>query len=178
MCQSFHGPAGKDGTDDDILPRRDLDHWVFGEEAESKTMNAAVLEFTHEHPAPAPGRAGEEAGAAVANKIEALKILATALLRGIEELERSHPQEHGRICLQDEMRRYETDIIRCALIRTGGRQRRAARLLGMNVATLNHKIKRYNLLSDVVLNAAQEIFPQVKGSTESTAYSDDERQEQ
>lgn len=120
-------------------------------------MNAAILEFAREDTAANPGRAGAKAGAGAVNKIEALKILATALLEGIEALEQADPQEPGQICLQDEMRRYEADIIRCALIRTGGRQRRAARLLGMNVATLNHKIKRYDLLSDVVISNAGEL---------------------
>lgn len=120
-------------------------------------MNAAILEFAREDAAANPGRAGERTGAVVVNKIEALKILATALLRGIEALEQADLQEPGQICLQDEMHRYEADIIRCALIRTGGRQRRAARLLGMNVATLNHKIKRYDLLSDIVISTAGEL---------------------
>ena len=120
-------------------------------------MNAAILEFARKDAVVNPDRAGEKSGAVVLNKIEALKILANALLRGIEALEQTDPQEPGQICLHDEMRRYEADIIRCALIRTGGRQRRAARLLGMKVATLNHKIKRYDLMSDIVIGNAAEL---------------------
>jgi DNA-binding NtrC family response regulator len=45
----------------------------------------------------------------------------------------------------DEVRRFEIDLIRRALEQTGGRQSRAARLLGMNATTLNSKIKTYNI---------------------------------
>ena len=46
----------------------------------------------------------------------------------------------------DEVRRFETDLIRRALDQTGGHQSRAARLLGLNATTLNSKIKTYNIL--------------------------------
>jgi DNA-binding NtrC family response regulator len=45
----------------------------------------------------------------------------------------------------DEVRRFETDLIRRALDQTGGHQSRAARLLGLNATTLNSKIKSYNI---------------------------------
>ncbi|MGH9907893.1 MAG: sigma-54-dependent transcriptional regulator [Pyrinomonadaceae bacterium] len=51
---------------------------------------------------------------------------------------------HG-VNFYDEVRRFEIDLIRRALERTGGHQSRAARLLGMNATTLNSKIKTYNL---------------------------------
>jgi DNA-binding NtrC family response regulator len=43
------------------------------------------------------------------------------------------------------VRRFETDLIRWALMRTGGHQRRAARILNLKVTTLNAKIKRYRI---------------------------------
>jgi DNA-binding NtrC family response regulator len=49
----------------------------------------------------------------------------------------------------DQVRRFETDLIRRALDQTGGHQSRAARLLGLNATTLNSKIKSYNILSRV-----------------------------
>ncbi|MBA4121800.1 MAG: sigma-54-dependent Fis family transcriptional regulator [Acidobacteria bacterium] len=49
----------------------------------------------------------------------------------------------------DEVRRFETDLIRRALDQTGGHQSRAARLLGLNATTLNSKIKSYNILPRV-----------------------------
>src|SRR5437763_578173 len=51
---------------------------------------------------------------------------------------------HG-VNFYDEVRRFEIDLIRRALDRTGGHQSRAARLLGMNATTLNSKIKTYNI---------------------------------
>lgn len=46
----------------------------------------------------------------------------------------------------EEVRRFETDLIRRALSQTGGHQSRAARLLGLNATTLNSKIKSYNIM--------------------------------
>jgi DNA-binding NtrC family response regulator len=51
----------------------------------------------------------------------------------------------GKIDLDEEVKNYEMELIRCALIRTGGRQRKAARLLNIKISTLNAKIKRYNI---------------------------------
>jgi transcriptional regulator with GAF, ATPase, and Fis domain len=83
-------------------------------------------------------------------RISYLKILALSLLREIASVENTNEgQGNNTIDLQSEVRRFETELIRCALIQTGGRQRRAARLLGTKVTTLNTKIKRYNIkLSD------------------------------
>lgn len=97
------------------------------------------------------------------NKIEALKVLIQALLKEIEALSATPVLENGReVNLSDEVRRYEADLIRCALIRTGGRQRRAARLLNIKVATLNAKIKRYNLNSDEMVNTASNLRQYLK----------------
>jgi DNA-binding NtrC family response regulator len=45
----------------------------------------------------------------------------------------------------DQVRKFETDLIRRALDQTNGHQSRAARLLGLNATTLNSKIKTYNI---------------------------------
>jgi transcriptional regulator with GAF, ATPase, and Fis domain len=45
----------------------------------------------------------------------------------------------------DEVSRFEIDLIKRALLQTGGHQVRAARLLNLKVTTLNSKIKHYNL---------------------------------
>ena len=75
-----------------------------------------------------------------------LKILALSLLREIASAENmSEGQSNDTIDLQAEVRRFETELIRSALIQTGGRQRQAARLLGTKVTTLNTKIKRYKI---------------------------------
>lgn len=99
----------------------------------------------------APADAGGEHG-----ELEALKLLILAMWRELSALEAAGAaqREGAPIDLPLELRRFESDLIRCALIRTGGRQRRAARLLGMSVATLNAKIKRYRIDADEVLNHA------------------------
>jgi DNA-binding NtrC family response regulator len=101
--------------------------------------------------------------AAFSNKIEALKILTQALLKEMEALGKASALESGfEIKFDDEVHKYEADLIRCALIRTGGRQRRAARLLNMKVTTLNSKIKRYNLRTDELVDSASKLRQRIK----------------
>ena len=64
------------------------------------------------------------------SRISYLKILALSLLREIASAERlGETQRNSTIDLQAEVRRFETELIRSALIQTGGHQRQAARLL-------------------------------------------------
>jgi DNA-binding NtrC family response regulator len=93
--------------------------------------------------------------AALNNRMEALKVLVRMLLKEVESLAATHTLESGReVKLRDEVSRFEIGLIRSALIRTGGRQRRAARLLNVKVSTLHSKIKRYNLEGDELINIA------------------------
>ena len=88
-------------------------------------------------------------------KLEALKELTLTLLKEVESLKNVQPQEGKRsLNLYEEVRRFETEMIRWALIRTGGHQRRAARLLGVKVTTLHAKIKRYRI--DPTMLAAEQ----------------------
>ncbi|HEY0077212.1 MAG TPA: helix-turn-helix domain-containing protein [Pyrinomonadaceae bacterium] len=88
-------------------------------------------------------------------KLEALKELTLTLLKEVESLKHAQPHEGKRsLNLYEEVRRFETEMIRWALIRTGGHQRRAARLLGVKVTTLHAKIKRYRI-DPLVLAADQ-----------------------
>jgi DNA-binding NtrC family response regulator len=50
------------------------------------------------------------------------------------------------IDLEQEISRYEIELIKRALQLTGGHQSRAARLLRMNPTTLNSKIKKYGIV--------------------------------
>jgi DNA-binding NtrC family response regulator len=93
-----------------------------------------------------------------AARVQSLKELALTLLNEAQALESatlmselSMPQgirqadiEKG-IKLDDAVRRFESNIIRQALLITGGNQARAARLLGIKPNTLNYKVKIYNL---------------------------------
>lgn len=80
-------------------------------------------------------------------KLNTLKELTLALLKEVESLKEAQPPEGGRsnVNFSEEVRRFETELIRWALLRTGGHQRRAARLLNIKVTTLNAKIKRYGI---------------------------------
>ena len=85
--------------------------------------------------------------------INALKVLATSLLREINHLESRGKSENPiEVSLKDEVCRFEAELIRSALVRTGGRQRPAARLLGTKLTTLNTKIRRYGIRIDTSLN--------------------------
>lgn len=91
--------------------------------------------------------------AALSNRIEALRVLVLSLLKEIDALgELANTGIEFEFDLRREVHRFEAQNIKYALIRTGGRQRRAARLLNMKVATLNAKIKRYHLDADELIN--------------------------
>jgi len=80
------------------------------------------------------------------NRIDALKVLIQGLLDQVDYL--ASPEEYTEpmdVSLQAMVRRFETELIRHALIRTGGKQRQAARLLGEKKTTLNAKIMRYGI---------------------------------
>ena len=84
------------------------------------------------------------------SRIQAVKSLATILLKEIELLESLTPKNDD--VLQDEnfslaqsVEHFESELIRTALIQAKGNQRKAARLLGTKVTTLNMKMKRYGI---------------------------------
>ena len=91
-------------------------------------------------------QAGQDRLSVLDCRIECLMVLAQTLLREIEILrEQSGTLRFTNANLPAEVHRFEAELLRTALIRTRGRQRRAARLLGMKVTTLNSKIKRYQI---------------------------------
>jgi transcriptional regulator with GAF, ATPase, and Fis domain len=84
--------------------------------------------------------------AALDNRLSALREVALTLLREVESLRITEPVSLSRkVRLSDEVQRFEVDLICSALSRTSGNQTRAARLLGVNLTTLNSKIKRYKI---------------------------------
>lgn len=91
-------------------------------------------------------------------KIEALKELTLALLKEVESLKNVQAPDGTRhLSLQEEVRRFESEMIRWALKRTSGHQRRAARLLGVKVTTLHAKIKRYRIHTNVFSEDANDL---------------------
>lgn len=83
------------------------------------------------------------------NRLSALREVALTLLREVESLRITEPVTLSRkVRLSDEVQRFEVDLICSALSRTAGNQTRAARLLGVNLTTLNSKIKRHKIPID------------------------------
>ncbi len=84
-----------------------------------------------------------------AERLDALRDLVLMLLRELESLQ-IDPSDHSPCGagLQNQVQRFESDLIRQALHRTGGNQARAARLLGVKHTTLNAKVKRYGIRCD------------------------------
>ena len=79
------------------------------------------------------------------HNLDSLREKALMLLREVESLASREPRNGQPLGLQEEVQRYESELIRHALQRTGGNQRRAAKLLGVKVTTLNCKIKRLGI---------------------------------
>ena len=81
--------------------------------------------------------------------INFLRDLSLALSSALETLDASSdssvPEIGNGIDFYEEVRRFEIGLIEEALKRTGGRQRPAAVLLGLNATTLNSKIKSYDI---------------------------------
>src|ERR1044072_588284 len=77
--------------------------------------------------------------------LDNLREAALTVLKELEALTNSQSEPERQLGLQEEVQRYEIELIRNALQRTRGNQRRAAKLLGVKVTTLNCKIKRLGL---------------------------------
>jgi DNA-binding NtrC family response regulator len=92
-------------------------------------------------------------------KLASLKILAMTLLKEIESMEGGNETNAKELCLHDEVHRFEAEMIKSALTKTGGRQRRAASLLGVKVTTLNTKIKRYKIMVSEASAKSSEAEP-------------------
>ena len=92
------------------------------------------------------------------HNINTLREAAQTLLREVESLaSQQEPPTSQRLGLQEEMQRYESELIRDALQRTRGNQRRAAKLLGVKVTTLNCKIKRLGLQQSATSQDFQDL---------------------
>jgi transcriptional regulator with PAS, ATPase and Fis domain len=80
------------------------------------------------------------------HNLNSVREAALTLLREVESLRKTQHSAAGEnLALHEEVQRYEAELIRKALHRTGGNQRRAAKLLGVKVTTLNCKIKRFGI---------------------------------
>lgn len=78
-----------------------------------------------------------------------IRALATTLLTEIDSLgaDSAILNEGSAFDLSERVREFEVKLIRAALLKTGGNQRRAASLLGVKNTTLHNKIKSYGINS-------------------------------
>jgi transcriptional regulator with GAF, ATPase, and Fis domain len=72
--------------------------------------------------------------------VREVSILATAIVEDSADVNMKNT-----ISLADEVERFESNLIRNALLLSGGNQTKAANLLGVKLTTLNAKIKRYGI---------------------------------
>lgn len=90
----------------------------------------------------------EQTGNAVIKlaKNEVLKTVAYALLRQAYGIPAQQtPDVRQGINFYEEVRRFEINLIKQALLRTHGRQSAAARLLNLNATTLHFKLNLYDI---------------------------------
>ena len=73
--------------------------------------------------------------------LQSMKTVETNLL--FQDIESNFPQEG--IPFQKVIKQYEASLIKQALLATNGSQTRAAKLLNMNISTLNAIIKRHEI---------------------------------
>ena len=91
------------------------------------------------------------------NRLSLLREVALTLLDAVDSLRSAEPVSRDHhIRLQEEVHRFETDLIRAALERTAGNQAHAARLLGVKHTTLNAKIKRYRITCGANIDEADK----------------------
>jgi transcriptional regulator with GAF, ATPase, and Fis domain len=80
------------------------------------------------------------------NKLTTLKELVLRLLTEVQCIDAVNALTlDGGVDFYDEVSRFEIDLIRRALLQTGGHQVQAAKLLNLKVTTLNSKIKHYSI---------------------------------
>ena len=121
--------------------------------------NPSLARFAPDPKAPTVRGANPASKSFTDAKLASLKILAMTLLKEIESMEGGNETNAKELCLHDEVHRFEAEMIKSALTKTGGRQRRAASLLGVKVTTLNTKIKRYKIMVSEASTKSSETEP-------------------
>jgi DNA-binding NtrC family response regulator len=123
-------------------------------------MNSTATWEREELETAAPPDENSEAAAASGN-VTTLRDLVLRLLCEVQCIGETNTLtiENG-FDFYDEVSRFEIDIIRRALLQTGGHQVRAAKLLNLKVTTLNSKIKHYNISPTGLTN----VYPLVEST--------------
>jgi transcriptional regulator with GAF, ATPase, and Fis domain len=114
-----------------------------------------VISGPGERPETAPAAS---TGRGLAVQLKTLRQLTLAFLREVDSITGGGLLEaKPNVDFSEEVGRFEADLIRWALTRTGGHQRRAARLLNLKVTTLNALIKRHRI-NPRAFKAAEDTF--------------------
>ena len=93
------------------------------------------------------------------NSVAALQELVLRLLGEVQCINDTNPLSiESGFDFYDEVSRFEIDLIKRALLQTGGHQVQASRLLNLKVTTLNSKIKHYGINP----NGLGNVFPMVE----------------
>ena len=102
--------------------------------------------------------ADENGDAASHNSVATVRDLAMKLLSEVQSINNvSTLNIESGFDFYAEVSRFEIDLIKRALLQTGGHQVRAAKLLNLKVTTLNSKIKHYN----ISLAGFSNVYPMV-----------------
>ena len=78
-------------------------------------------------------------------ELRCLREIELVVRKGLKSFGRMGNQGNSKLKFKEQVAEFERLLIRNALIRTGGNQRRAAQALGIKASTLNAKIKRYEI---------------------------------
>jgi transcriptional regulator with GAF, ATPase, and Fis domain len=81
----------------------------------------------------------------VDQQIGVLREIAMEIVDQVEFLKGKPSVDTQPLSFNEEIRRFEIELIKNALFQTKGNQFKAAQLLGLKTTTLNSKIKRYGL---------------------------------
>jgi transcriptional regulator with GAF, ATPase, and Fis domain len=123
-------------------------------------MNSTAIQEREEREALAQPEENSEASSWKSN-LDSLKELVLQLLCDLQRVEEVNALNiESGFDFYQEVSRFEIDLIKRALVQTGGNQVRAARLLKLNVTTLNSKIKRHN----ISLTGFSNVYPLVDAS--------------
>lgn len=97
-------------------------------------------------------------------RLDGLRGLLQEMARQVEVLGRTKPEVEAAVDFFAEVERFEIELIESALSRTGGIQKRAAKLLGMQNTTLNSKIKRFGIAVSAFQKVINSTTPQQRGT--------------
>ena len=148
------------GLDGDSNVRSDLFERDVTGDTEKVSQKNALIKFEP-----------KEERSSIREKLGVLKGVVLQLIEEIESLSFAKTVgTYDEVNMPDELRRFESHLIRSALDRNGGNQTRAAKTLGIKVTTLNNKIKRYRIpIQPEFEQEAPSSFPMMSANDEARA---------